>query len=441
MSNKDSQSRTSNNRHRELLFLRRDDYCRRTFGVPGDTYQTVSVLRLFSFITLFFNPNDVAGTCGAVCSEVCNHQPCTDDFVSPDDALCECFSNGASQCKDFSFCAEETDTCACNTGYEGNPLTGCVDINECRNALICGSGGTCVNVPGSFECECNVGYQDTSPAGGCVDINECTVSPPCGPNSICTNTVGSFQCACRPGYIGTPPNTPCTDINECSRSPTPCGPNAASCNNIDGSYRCTCNQGYKDTSPTGGCVNINECTEGGNNCDSVKEACTDTVGSFSCACRRGYQGQPGACVDVDECTVAPPCGPNAACTNTIGNYTCACNAGFLGGGPPQCRKLNAYEKCPGPNSDCSTGLECSITSRSDPGTSCCPTLSPTDPAYTCQVDKRCCSGAYTAGQACPSGLELDCRDELKCARRSAFDSTQVCCQTVVTVGTLRTCLF
>ena len=401
-----------------MLFLRLNNYCRRTFG-NGQTYQTVTVFRIFAFFTLLFNPNDVAGTCGSVCSDICNHKPCTDDFVSPDDSLCECFPDGTYQCAANSFCAEANDACTCNAGYEGDPLTGCVDINECRND-VCGPNGNCVNTPGSYECECIVGYTSLAPKGGCVDINECVSAPPCGPNSICSNTVGSFQCGCKTGYSGNPPSIFCADIDECTTR-APCGPNAASCSNIDGSYTCTCNKGYNDTSSSGGgCVNINECTEGGNNCITASEVCADTVGSFTCTCKTGYQGTAGACVDVDECATGTICGPDASCTNSIGTYKCDCNPGFLGGRPPECRKLNAFEKCPGPDSDCSSGLECSITSRSDSSKSCCPT------PYPCGTTK-CCRGAYTEGQTCPSKLDIDCRDGLACARRSIIDGTYICC--------------
>jgi Calcium-binding EGF domain len=428
---KESPSRR--NMHRELTF-RRNNYCRRTFDVPGDTYQTVSVLRLFAFFSLLFNPNDVRGTCGQVCKQICNHKPCTADFVSPDDALCECFASGTYKCAANTFCGEKTDLCTCNAGYEGDPLTGCTDINECRND-VCGPNGACVNTPGSYRCDCKPGFNDTSPKGGCVDINECIVAPPCGPNSICTNTVGSFLCGCNAGFTGSPPTIFCTDIDECTTR-APCGPNAASCNNIAGSYTCTCKSGYRDTSPNGGCVNINECTEGGNNCNVITENCVDTVGSFNCNCKIGYSGTQGNCVDVNECATGSICGPNATCTNLIGNYTCACNAGFLGGRPPECRKLNSFEKCPGPTSDCAPGLTCAITSRSDSSTSCCATT------YPCQVDRQCCSGAYTAGQACPSKLSLDCRSPLTCAWKSVIDNTYICCDNTIPnpLGSNRICV-
>lgn len=33
-------------------------------------------------------------------------------------------------------------------------------------------------------------------------------------------------------------------------------------------------------------------------------------------------------LDIDECVLEEPCGPNAACNNTDGNYTCDCDPGY-----------------------------------------------------------------------------------------------------------------
>ena len=47
---------------------------------------------------------------------------------------------------------------ACPQGYSGNSAsTTCTDIDECESG-ICGYNASCLNTPGSFICECDVGY-------------------------------------------------------------------------------------------------------------------------------------------------------------------------------------------------------------------------------------------------------------------------------------------
>ncbi|KAK2989833.1 hypothetical protein RJ640_029561, partial [Escallonia rubra] len=53
--------------------------------------------------------------------------------------------------------------CRCLQGYRGNPYlpSGCQDINECMHPEdnLCRKGTTCVNIPGSYLCNCPRGYQ------------------------------------------------------------------------------------------------------------------------------------------------------------------------------------------------------------------------------------------------------------------------------------------
>jgi fibrillin 1 len=58
------------------------------------------------------------------------------------------------------------------------------------------AGGSCVNLDGSYQCDCMPGYRFDSET--CVDINECIeVSDKCGKGAECINTDGSFDCQCR----------------------------------------------------------------------------------------------------------------------------------------------------------------------------------------------------------------------------------------------------
>ncbi|XP_026476042.1 adhesion G protein-coupled receptor E1-like [Ctenocephalides felis] len=77
----------------------------------------------------------------------------------------------------------------------------------------CGRDALCHNMAGSFKCVCPPGYNG-DPMTGCTDINECQHNP-CGPNALCTDAPGSYICTCLPDYTGDP-RTGCVDIDECA---------------------------------------------------------------------------------------------------------------------------------------------------------------------------------------------------------------------------------
>ncbi|KAG8516816.1 Complement component C1q receptor [Galemys pyrenaicus] len=134
-------------------------------------------------------------------------------------------------------------TCRCPPGYQlDSSLRGCVDVDECQDTPC---PQECVNAPGSFRCECWVGYK---PSGGlgeetCQDVDECAVdSSLCDQN--CTNIPGSFLCSCQKGYILTPEDgTQCQDVDECA------GPQGRLCQgrcfNTPGSFYCSCQPGWE----------------------------------------------------------------------------------------------------------------------------------------------------------------------------------------------------
>ena len=45
--------------------------------------------------------------------------------------------------------------CECHPGYYGSD---CSNINECENDTTCDVHSTCVDLPGSFRCDCHDGY-------------------------------------------------------------------------------------------------------------------------------------------------------------------------------------------------------------------------------------------------------------------------------------------
>ena len=60
----------------------------------------------------------------------------------------------------------------CKPGYT-NKGSGCEDEDECFTLTDPCSGGQCRNTLGSFECDCNNGYEKDDFTGQCTNIDEC----------------------------------------------------------------------------------------------------------------------------------------------------------------------------------------------------------------------------------------------------------------------------
>ncbi|XP_035662918.1 protein kinase C-binding protein NELL2-like isoform X2 [Branchiostoma floridae] len=230
-------------------------------------------------------------------------------------------------------------TCLCKEGFLGDGRT-CTDVNviiqttfklfetfnikdvdECASigspySHSCGDNTRCVNLPGSYICECLPGYKQLT-EHKCTDQNECALGMDhCHPNAQCENTMGSYVCRCNPGFEGdgmvcTPVcTTPCengglciapdycscpagftgkaceTDIDECAAG-NPC-PDHSDCVNLPGWYFCQCKPGYKskrneNRMQIGACEDIDECWTGDHNCPSTTD-CINIGGSYKCKC-------------------------------------------------------------------------------------------------------------------------------------------------------------
>ncbi|XP_044515876.1 LOW QUALITY PROTEIN: nidogen-2 [Gracilinanus agilis] len=158
--------------------------------------------------------------------------------------------DGSHTCDVTAQCLVRTGlaySCECAAGYQGDGRN-CFDINECAtDSQLCGHNSACVNLPGSYRCECQIGYEFADDKHTCILIappsNPCEEgSHTCAPveSAQCIYHGGrSYSCVCLPGYVGN--GYECTDIDECIEER--CHP-AATCHNIPGSFSCHCQPGY-----------------------------------------------------------------------------------------------------------------------------------------------------------------------------------------------------
>ncbi|XP_072843227.2 EGF-containing fibulin-like extracellular matrix protein 1 isoform X1 [Pogona vitticeps] len=201
----------------------------------------------------------------------------------------------------------------CAVGYEATDHATCQDIDECATGThSCSSDQICVNLRGSFTCQCPAGYQKRGDQ--CIDVDECLLPPFC--HHRCVNTPGSYYCQCNAGFQLAADNHTCVDINECETS-NPC---AQLCYNVVGSFLCQCNQGFELSPDRINCDDIDECRASSFMC---QYECVNEPGRFSCMCPDGYQLVRGRnCQDINECEVGNECRDDEICSNYHGGYRC-----------------------------------------------------------------------------------------------------------------------
>uniref|UniRef100_A0A674K3X4 Fibrillin 3 n=1 Tax=Terrapene triunguis TaxID=2587831 RepID=A0A674K3X4_9SAUR len=225
----------------------------------------------------------------------------------------------------FSHNAIVTDTRVSHTlGHQCQCFFLCADIDECSSGEnLCQRNADCINIPGSYRCECSTGYK-LSPSGACVGRNECQEIPNVCSHGDCVDTEGSYICICHNGFKATGEQTMCMDIDECDRQP--CG--NGTCKNTVGSYNCLCFPGFELTH-NNDCMDIDECSSlGGQVCRNGQ--CINSIGSFQCLCQEGYDRTLDGknCVDINECVSLPgTCSPGT-CQNLEGSFRCICPPGY-----------------------------------------------------------------------------------------------------------------
>ena len=116
----------------------------------------------------------------------------------------------------------------------------------------------------------------------CPDIDECALNlHDCHPNATCINVPGSYKCQCNKGYIGNGRDT-CTRtcFEDCIHGKCSQGPD----------YKCICDLGYtgSNCNTDCGCNGNSACdTLGPGHCDDCRK---NTQGEFRDFCAEGSFG-------------------------------------------------------------------------------------------------------------------------------------------------------
>ncbi|CAF0869133.1 unnamed protein product [Adineta ricciae] len=218
----------------------------------------------------------------------------------------------------------------CSAGYKTRNQYTCEDENECQtNSSRCGNG-TCVNLIGSFTCDCLSGYRFES--GTCVAINNCiepytngTYSSPCNESQECVYSNGHYTCSCSLVF-----NTTGT-----------CVYNASLCVNDT----CTSNVDNNTISCLHGTVKENNtCIPW---CQSTCPGFCELVnGLYQCNCMKQaglqYSIDGKQCIPCENLNYGYGCNETCLCNfgtcnanATSANESCTCDPGYE---PPFCSK-------------------------------------------------------------------------------------------------------
>ena len=239
-------------------------------------------------------------------NQVCYPIVCREGYVYyPEGDYCidldEC-AEGTHTCSDELFCVNGQGdyTCMpCPAGFElGEDGVTCQDINECEfvgNEAVDCQAGVCVNLEGSYECQCDPGFEELThncrvfdyhedcDTKTCINIDECTAGTHnCDPCAYCYDMVPFFKCcvssdcSCPVGYY----------INEQSV-----------CVEI------ICIVGFEFIEEENQCRDIDECQAGTHDCPD-DQFCVNDVGSYTCQlCQTGFEtnvNETRNCLDIHE---------------------------------------------------------------------------------------------------------------------------------------------
>ena len=190
-------------------------------------------------------------------------------------------------------------TCQCPSSYGGvhcetqDTVNGQVSTQHCAAAassqggVACSGHGTCVDLFGTYQCQCAPGYGGTD----CEQhdsVDDCANGNECSGHGTCVDTFFGFECTCNAGWGGT---------------------------------TCTQQEASSDPCASQPCLNGGACVAQffGNDHGYT---CTCTPNNFGQHCEQHD--------DVNQCTTTPCCSAGGACVDLFSEAMCNCHAGFSG---------------------------------------------------------------------------------------------------------------
>lgn len=243
--------------------------------------------------------------------------------------------------------------CICQSGYTGEQCE--KDIDECLGemGIRAQCEQRCVNKQGSYECQCEPGFELQSDGFSCRQVTAYKCQN--GVNCI-HGRCSDGECICRSGFTGDQCEL---DINEC-RGETGIRPKCEQrCINTHGSYECACKAGYVLQKDGYSCRKENSRpSKPGRDCREGFNCFYGRCSNEQCVCELGFTGDQCE-QDIDECI--GELGTHAKCDhhciNTLGSYECQCEAGYeLQQNGYSCRSPGSVTQWP--RYDCQNGLNC-----------------------------------------------------------------------------------
>ncbi|KAK2914538.1 fibulin-2 isoform X1 [Channa argus] len=262
------------------------------------------------------------------------------------------------------------------------------DVDECQ--LYAGQlcQHTCINIWGSYLCECHQGYILQQDRHSCVPVSpdEDNRVREDSPAVVPTQTTTTMATTASTTTTNTVPLNPCAGNGPCSQQ----------CIVAVGRALCSCFSGFSLMTDGHTCEDVDECVASTHSCLAT-ERCVNTVGSFVCelqvTCPAGYQLRSGICEDIDECALQTHnCRVGLVCENTVGSFLCnlkhKCISGFTEDAHGNCIDIN---ECSSLSEPCISGFNCINTVGS----------------YTCQKKIRKCSHGYHSSPDGAKCVDID----------------------------------